>query len=153
MKKEEFLNKILDSRSELECVLSKFSATMMESERMVSDWSIKDIIAHIGWYEEEMVEVLSTKMFKGSDLWELELQKRNEAIHDAVKARNLDEVIRTEKDTYQKLIDLLKDLDERDLNDPTSFAEMPPDWKPWSVIASNTCEHYDDHIKDLNRIT
>jgi hypothetical protein len=51
------------------------------------------------------------------------------------------------------MLALLKDLDESALDDAGSFAEMPPDWQPWSVIASNTYEHYDDHVKDLKKIS
>jgi hypothetical protein len=153
VEKKEFLNKILSSRSELECVLSQFSPNMMESQGMVDKWSIKEIIGHVGWYEEEMVNVLSTKVFKGSELWELELQERNVEILKTFRGKSLDEVIKTEKENYQKMIDLLQTLEEKDLNDPGAFAEMPSDWQPWSVIASNTYEHYNDHIEDLNRIT
>jgi hypothetical protein len=28
---------------------------------------------------------------------------------------------------------------------------MPPDWQPWTIIAQNTYEHYQDHIDDLKR--
>ncbi|MFN2216624.1 MAG: hypothetical protein ACK2TS_06740 [Anaerolineales bacterium] len=51
------------------------------------------------------------------------------------------------------MLKLLQELDETDLNNPAAFEGMPGDWQPWNVIASNTYEHYDDHVADLNRIT
>ena len=153
MEKEVFISKIQESRSELECVLSHFSPTMMDNQGMVDSWSIKDIIAHISWYEAEMVKILDTKVFQGSSLWDLELQERNTAIHETIKDLDLSEVIRKEKETYQTMLKLLQELDETDLNNPAAFEGMPGDWQPWNVIASNTYEHYDDHVADLNRIT
>ena len=37
------------------------------------------------------------------------------------------------------------------MTDPTGFPNMPPDWQPWLVIAQNTYQHYQDHIKDVER--
>ena len=152
MKKKKFLERIERSRTELERVLSGIAEDMMETQGIVDTWSIKDVIAHIGWYEEEMVKMLSSMALKGSELWELDLQERNIAIHTAFNNIDLDDVIRTEKENYLNMLALLKDLDESALNDAGSFAEMPPDWQPWSVIASNTYEHYDDHVRDLKKI-
>ena len=153
MEKKVFIKKIQDSRDELECLLSQFSPTMMERQNMVDDWSIKDIIAHISWYEGEMVKILSTRIFQGSPLWDLDLQERNIAIHDVIKEKDLNEIIQEEKETFSTMLNLLQNLDGDDLNNPTAFEGMPFDWIPWNVIASNTYEHYDDHIADLNRIT
>ena len=153
MEKKKFLDRIERSRTELERVLSGIPVDMMETQGTVDSWSIKDVIAHIGWYEGEMVKVLSSMALKGSELWELDLQERNTAIHAAFSSKDLEDVIRTEKENYLNMLTLLKNLDESALDDAGSFAEMPPDWQPWSVIASNTYEHYDDHVKDLKKIS
>lgn len=44
------------------------------------------------------------------------------------------------------MMNLLKSLDEQALNQAAAFPGMPPEWTPWEVIASNTYEHYDDHL-------
>ena len=43
----------------------------------------------------------------------------------------------------------METLTDEDLLDASHFAEMPSNWKPWEVIASNTYEHYDDHLAEL----
>jgi len=40
---------------------------------------------------------------------------------------------------------------DENMTDPTGFPNMPPDWQPWLVIAQNTYQHYQDHIKDVER--
>ena len=48
----------------------------VDSERMLEPglpggWSLKDVIAHVNWYEQEMVVLLETQELAGSELWEL----------------------------------------------------------------------------------
>ena len=40
-------------------------------------------------------------------------------------------------------------LADEDLNDATRYKDMPEDWTPWEVVASNTFEHYPDHVAEL----
>ena len=40
-------------------------------------------------------------------------------------------------------------LADEDLNDATRYKDMPKDWTPWEVVASNTFEHYSDHVAEL----
>ncbi len=47
------------------------------------------------------------------------------------------------------MLDAMGTLTDEDLLDASHFAEMPSNWKPWEVIASNTYEHYDDHLAEL----
>ncbi|MDE0217922.1 MAG: hypothetical protein OXJ90_01530 [Spirochaetaceae bacterium] len=43
-------------------------------------WSGKDIVAHVIWYEREMVGVLKSRVLAGSDLWALPVDERNSAV-------------------------------------------------------------------------
>lgn len=152
MKKKEFIDLILFARKILDSVLSDLSREQMELDRIDKTWTAKDIIAHIDWYETEMVNVLSQHKLEGSDLWNLSLDERNEAIFLAFKDDNLGSIIDKEARTFQRMLELLENLKESDLNDPAMFKGMPADWQPWSVIASNTYEHYQDHIDQLKEL-
>ena len=153
MKKQDFLNKIHQARKQLEQELSGISPEMMELPVNDGNWSIKDTIAHIGWYEEQMVNLLHLKALKGSELWELDLEERNAAIHVLTRDDDLDDVLRNESRNYKTMMKLLQTLDEDSLNDSGAFSEMPSDWKPWSLIASNTYEHYLDHIQGIRSLS
>ncbi len=39
----------------------------MEVPSVCGDWSVKDIIAHIAWFEDEMVGMLRTRALEGVD--------------------------------------------------------------------------------------
>src|SRR5258708_10914972 len=55
------------------------------------------------------------------------------------------------QDTYAELVEGAQTLSEEDLNDPHRFQEMPENWIPWKVFASNSFEHYQEHMPALRR--
>ena len=113
-------------------------------------WSVKDIIAHITWHEREMIGVLKARALVGSNLWELPLNERNAAIYDQHKDLPLEEIQRDAQKTHGELMPLIETLTTEELNQADLFADMPKEWAPWDVIASNTYRHYRDHTRDLN---
>ena len=117
----------------------------------MGNWSLKDIIAHITWHEKEMVGLIQAHALVGSELWNLPTDKRNAAIYEQVKHLPLELVLAESEQVHQQLIDALPTLSDEDLTDPDSFPNMPPDWQPWMIIAQNTYEHYEDHMKDVEQ--
>ena len=121
----------------------------MTESGVVGEWSVKDVIAHITWHEREMVGVLRARALVGSDLWNLPLDQRNAAIFEQNRHRPLSDVLTEAQQIFPHLVELVQTLDDQDLIDPSRFAQMPADWQPWQVIASNSFEHYRAHIPDL----
>lgn len=108
-------------------------------------WTVKDIVAHITWYEKEMIEMLRKRALTGSELWRLPPEQRNETIYKENRLRGLEEVLAESIQVYQDLLRELKQLSDEELNDPVHFAGMPGSWKPWEVLLDNTYRHYRDH--------
>ena len=115
------------------------------------DWSLKDIIAHITWHEQEMVGLIQARALVGSELWNLPTDERNAAIYEQTKDQSLEQVLAESEQVHQQLLDALPTLSDEDLIDPSSFPNMPSDWQPWMIIAQNTYEHYEDHMKDVEK--
>jgi hypothetical protein len=147
MTKSEFIDRVRRAREAWEAQVVQYDADRMEQPGFTGEWSLKEVIAHIIWYDREMVEMLKNKELAGSPLWELPLDERNAAIYVEIKSQNLGkaQVLDEAQKVYDELLRLLDMCDDQDLNDPKRFAGMPPDWKPWEVIASNTYEHYAEH--------
>jgi hypothetical protein len=152
MKKNEFMKKIRSARDALEKLLFEFNREQMDVSAEEKNWTVKDVIAHIGWYEAEMVNVLRQHALEGSDLWDLPLNERNAAIFTSARNDDLASIVEKEAQIYQTMLELLEEVNESDLNDSLAFKGMPADWQPWSVIASNTYEHYQDHIDQLKKL-
>lgn len=112
-------------------------------------WSVKDVIAHVNWYEREMLGVLEQRALIGSELWELPADERNVPIYKDGKDLPLDAVLAESSQLFERLWALVSGLADEDLVDSSRFDQMPEDWEPWKVLASNTYEHYQQHIPDI----
>jgi uncharacterized damage-inducible protein DinB len=144
--KRAFIERIQRSRRTWNDLVNEFEPAAREQPGFCGAWSIKDVIAHITWYERAMVRMLKAQSFEESKYWDLSLEERNALIFEENKDLSLETVMETSQQVFTALIEQLEALPEEALNDPAYFPWMPADWKPWQVIASNTYEHYEGHI-------
>jgi uncharacterized protein (TIGR03083 family) len=151
MKKSDFISKIEATYQEYQTVLASVSEAQMLQPGACGEWSVKDAVAHVTWYEREMVGVLQKRSLLGSDHWNKTLEQRNAAIFGENEKRPLPDILAEARVIHQLLMELLRELSQEDLLESSHFREMPPDWIPWQVIASNTFEHYPDHTTDIRK--
>ncbi|MEW6092664.1 MAG: ClbS/DfsB family four-helix bundle protein [Chloroflexota bacterium] len=151
MNKSEFLSKVNETYQEYLSILASLSAAQMLQPRTCGEWSVKDVIAHVTWHEREMVGVLKERALVGSDLWNLPLDQRNAVIYESNKDLPLAEVLSEAESVHRELLEFLAGITDEDLLEARHFREMPPDWIPWEVFASNTFEHYPDHVADIRK--
>ena len=145
----QFIEQVQTARAELDALIVRFSEMQFLQPGAAGEWRVKDILAHVAWHEKEMVGMLQARALVGSDLWNLPLNQRNGEIFTLNKDRSLDEVRSEYSQIFPQLVLELEKLVDQDLHDPRRFPGMPEDWEPWQVIASNTYEHYQDHLADL----
>ena len=138
------------ARSQWEDVLAQLNEQRMLQPGIAGSWSVKDLIAHISWYEREMVPVIQQHVFTGSEWWERSTDERNESIYQQNRERPLQEVVQEGQSSYAELLQAVQDLSDEDLNDASRFREMPEDWIPWQIFAGNSYEHYQDHLPALH---
>lgn len=152
MKKAEFINRVKTGRGEWIELLSMVDAELMLEPGQEGEWSAKDILAHVMWYEREMLGMLKTRALVGSDLWELPLNERNAAVHDELKEMTLDEVRQEADCVFTALIEQLYLLPEEAYGDSGCFEHMPAEWMPWDVMAGSTFRHYAEHTESIRRL-
>ena len=147
---KEFLASLREARQQWEEVLSEIAETeMAEPGTMGDDWSVKDVVAHIAWFERQALGILQAGALVGSDLWNLPTDERNAAVFELVRARTLSDVLDDAADSYARLEAAIAGLSHEQLNDPAHFEGMPADWKPYDILAQNSTEHYEHHTADL----
>ena len=146
MNKAIFLETLQTGRAQWEALLAKVDQARMTEPGIEGEWSLKDILAHIAWYEREMVGILQTRALVGSSLWVLPNAERNAAIFDQNRNRSLSEVLTEAQRVYSELLHAAQSLTDDDLIDPSRYRDMPADWVPWKVFADNSYEHYAAHI-------
>jgi hypothetical protein len=143
----EFSHRVTDARKRWENTISRISHDEIDTPGFCECHSLKEVLGHIAWYEREMIILLKTRTFAGSSYWDLPQDERNMLIFDEVRELSPEQVFDQSEQVFSELVQLVEVLTDEDLNDPASFSGMPQDWQPWQVIASNTYEHYDDHLQ------
>jgi hypothetical protein len=144
-----FIDLVRETHARWEALLAQLDDSRMLQPGVDGDWSVKDVIAHIAWHERQMVQVLQSRALIGSELWDLPLDQRNQAIYEENKDLSLEEARTQAAETYRLLLQELEALSEEELHDPGRYAGMPPDWQPWQLFAENTYQHYQDHLTDV----
>lgn len=132
-------------------LLAQIPAARLAEPGLPGGWAVKDVIAHLTWFEREMVDLINTRVLAGSELWTLPIDEQNAAIYEEGKERPLADILAEAEQVHAALRAALPTLSAADLQDATHFSEMPPDWKPWEIIAGNSYEHYLDHIPAVRR--
>lgn len=148
-KKGQFIDQVESTHSKLVNISQGWKFGIIDQFENGKGWTLKDLVAHIYWYEAEMVGMLEKRTLDGSPWWNLALDDRNERIRLQYKDVPLETMINLEATTFQDLIDLLEKVNENEFADASYFHDMPAEWQPHSVIASNTYEHYLDHLNKV----
>ena len=149
MRLEHYIAAVRSSRAAFDEAVARVPEERMLEPGLTGSWSVKDMIAHVSWFEHQMVVLVRAHALVGSDLWELPPHERGDAIFRENRDRSLDDVHSESARVFGELLAALATLDEEDLEDPTRFPGMPPDWRPVDILAQNTHEHYDAHRAGL----
>ncbi len=154
MNRAQLLEQMHSGRQRLEATLARVRDDQMLTPSLPGNWSVKDLLAHIGWWEQWIVNTYDT-LLRGEipyspHLDEMAVDDLNAQLFAEYHDRPLAEVHREEKDAYQKLLSLAENAAEEDLFHPHRFAWMEGHpFVEW--IINNTYEHYDEHLRDLLR--
>ncbi len=150
MDKTTLIQTLRNEHEQWQTLLAQISEERMVQPGVAGEWSVKDIIAHVMWYERETVGILQQRAFVGSPLWNVSLEERNAAMVAENHNRSLEEMRLEAQQVFEQLIQAIQKLSEADLNDASSLHDIPPNWLPWQVIASNSYEHYHQHTPSLS---
>ena len=130
-------------------LLESVPGNKWEKAGVSGDWSLKDVIAHITWHEEQMVTVMEARALVGSEWWELPTHERNAKIYAANKFVPLQDVLNNAASVHRQLVAQIGALNDSDLNEPGQFAGMPDNWLLGDILAENTYLHYGDHAASV----
>jgi hypothetical protein len=149
MNKSKLVETLGTEREAWEALLAEVTRHGMTEPGLAGNWSAKDIVTHITWYERETATMIEERALVRSDLWLLPQDERNIPIYEANKDRQLEEILAEADNVFERLVRAVKSLSDAELIDASYFREMPEGWMPWKVIASNSYEHYHQHIPGI----
>ncbi len=129
-------------------LLAQVGLDRMEVPGVEGDWSVKELVAHLTWYEQGIVEgarqALSTGTFTRRRPAGLGLDELNASIAAESRARPASDVLAEADEVFGQLLALIAACPEDILNDPRRLG-LPEDMMPWMGVANNSYAHYRQH--------
>ena len=116
MNKKTLLKKIRYRREHWDFTISTLVKRGLGMEFISKKWRIKDVIAHITWYDKEILKAIENKSIVESKFWNLSIDDRNEMIFKNTQEKTLDEVVKESKSTFDNLILKIEELSNEELN-------------------------------------
>jgi hypothetical protein len=151
MNKTTLLANLRSGRKQLEVALARFSEEELLAPRLHGGWSLKDLIAHFGFWEGRIV-TLYGQLLRGEtpDPNEPPLDELNAQAFARSQTKSLDEVRRDERAAYTQLLTIAVEASEDTLFNPFKFAWTQG--KPFAEwIENNTFGHYEEHAEDWKK--
>ena len=147
---EIFLSKFKTSRRELSRALHLIKENEDLSLKINDKWTIIEHVSHILWYEDQMITMLQNKdMSANKEIWQKPVHERNKAVHEIQDKLTEQNILRLNETIPTTLQTLIEELDNNKLDNSNWITNMPLEWKPWMVMAGNTFEHYESHLRQF----
>jgi hypothetical protein len=107
MERSELLEKVRSARKEWDDLIASVPRERMLEPLWENGWTIKDIVAHVDFYEWWVAEFLRTRAWPVVDpsLHTPDLESRNAAIYEVNKNRELDDVLAESSRIHQGLVE------------------------------------------------
>ncbi len=141
------------ARSNWDALLAEAGEARLAEPGVEGHWSLKDIIAHITYYETETADWLraiergeSPPQFEYTGL---EQDERNARIYERNRAKSLVNVLQESSASFQHSLDVVQGLRDEDLYDPEFTRKYGVDWTLFDLIEGDTFEHYQDHTASV----
>lgn len=135
-------------RTQWNTLLAQVSPERMVIAGVEADWSVKDLVAHLTWYEQAVVEgarsVLSGGTFTRRRPEGVTLDEQNARILEVSRARPASAILAEADAVFTALVTILVACPQNLLNDPHVLG-LPDDMVPWMGVANNSYAHYRQH--------
>lgn len=146
MGRDELLERMRSTRQELEAVLAGLPPADLLEPGVAADWSVKDMLAHLAWYEREEAAYYGATGEPESPWWSEPQDIRNELMVAASRSSSLDHVLAELRAARQRMVALVESLTDDELGDPDRFPDTTTERPPWLAIATHTYLHDQEHL-------
>ncbi len=141
-------------RNQWNALLAQVGVDRIEEAGVEGDWSVKQIVAHLTWYENRIVESARQLLAEGmrnperSGLAALPMDERNAHIAAESRTRPLTDVLAEADQVFSQLMTLIKACPDELLNNPR-YTGLHDDVVPWMLVAGNSYAHYQEHEQSI----
>jgi hypothetical protein len=152
MERADLLERLRFGRREWDELIAAVPRERMLEPVWQGGWTIKDLVAHVDFYEWWVAEFIRTRDWPVVDpsLQIAELEPRNLAIYELNKDRDLDEVLNASAGIHQGMVDAITGLTDDEYIDKNLLGNPPDDdWSVAKMVEGNTFDHYPQHIPQI----
>lgn len=154
MTKAKLLETLKAKRAEWDAALAAVPKEVMTAPGAAGHWSVKDIIAHINYFErwmaERLHEVLRGEVYVPTELDNIrDFDRQNEIIYEQNRERPLDDILTESRTYFQRLIEGVEAHPEAFLLEPQQFEGSPEPIVVWQLLQGNVYDHYAEHIASI----
>ncbi len=139
-------------RTQWNALLAQVGPDRMEVPGVEGEWSVKELVAHLTWYERAVVEgarqIAGTGTFTRRRPAGMGIDEMNAQIAAESRARPASEVLAEADEVFGQLLAVVAACPEDILNDPRRLG-LPEDLVPWMGVANNSYAHYRLHEQAL----
>lgn len=153
MDRVELLNNIRAGRDLITAAIARFPKDQLAEQALPNGWSVKDLLAHLGWWEMRVADIYGALSRGGTPRVVIasdEVDKVNARVIEEYRQRPLDEVNAFETQAYRLIITIAETAPDTDLFNGHRFAwtagQAFYNWIVW-----NTYEHYEEHLPLIER--
>lgn len=156
--KAELLEEMRAGRAEFESLLGQIGEADMLRPALDNGWSVKDVLAHTGWWANFAANMAEGLLESGRPRPEDDIKLDSDADVDQVNADayarlrdvTLADAQRLDQEGYARLVVLIERASETDLFDPNRFEYRKGRSLSWWIIG-NSYGHYGEHLPALRQ--
>jgi hypothetical protein len=149
MDKAELMADVRSARQELLVALTRFNEGERMKPRFPNQWTIKDLLAHIGFWEKRAGDILSALLREQEPEGAIDgesLDEVNQRAYLEYRDLPLLEIEQKEREAYLRLMDLVDNAPDDAIFRSDYFAWT--DGRPFvDWIIGNTTDHYREHLQ------
>jgi hypothetical protein len=136
-RKASLLSLMQTEHTQLETLLNTLSDEQLLHPGVTGSWSVKDVLAHLTWWEQAMISELlhgvELDPGLGGEPWSTE--RANTLMVEAQRETPLSEVLATFHNSYHQILQMVEGFTEVDLANDEIYTHL----------VNNTGNHYAEH--------
>lgn len=148
MNKSELLTNINNGRASLEFCLSRIPDEKMDLIILHGEWSVKDMIGHLGFWEDRICKLFGLLKKGNSPDPNEDLDLINQQSIKDLRKIALSEIIEFEKSAFHNLRAIAENANDEELFSANYFSWT--EGRPFAeIILDDTTGHYEEHIPEI----
>jgi hypothetical protein len=144
MKRQQLLQKLEQAWAEFKASYAGLSDAQLTVPGVMGDWSVKDILAHVTWWEAEALKYLPliieggqppryATQYGGIDAFNALMMERKQNL-------SLADILRQQEETHRQLIEYIQGVPEEQFSRETRFRHR---------LRLDTYSHYPQHARAI----